>query len=29
MSPAEFSDYVKKDIAKWSALVAARKLEMD
>ena len=29
MSPAEFTDYVKKDIAKWTALVAARKLEMD
>jgi len=29
MTPAEFSDYVKKDIAKWSALVTARKLEMD
>ena len=29
MSPAEFSDYVKKDIAKWTALVTARKLEMD
>ena len=29
MSPAEFTDYVKKDIAKWAALVAARKLEMD
>ena len=29
MSPAEFTDYVKKDIAKWTALVIARKLEMD
>jgi tripartite-type tricarboxylate transporter receptor subunit TctC len=29
MSPADFTDYVKKDIAKWTALVAARKLEMD
>ena len=29
MSPAAFSDYVKKDIAKWTALVIARKLEMD
>ncbi len=29
MSPDEFTDYVKKDIAKWTALVAARKLEMD
>jgi tripartite-type tricarboxylate transporter receptor subunit TctC len=29
MSPAEFGDYVKKDIAKWTALVTARKLEMD
>ncbi len=29
MSPAEFSDYVKKDIAKWTALVVARKLEME
>ena len=29
MTPAEFTDYVKKDIAKWTALVAARKLEMD
>lgn len=29
MTPAEFSDYVKKDIAKWTALVVARKLEMD
>jgi tripartite-type tricarboxylate transporter receptor subunit TctC len=29
MSPAEFTEYVKKDIAKWTALVIARKLEMD
>jgi tripartite-type tricarboxylate transporter receptor subunit TctC len=29
MSPAEFSDYVRNDIAKWTALVIARKLEMD
>jgi tripartite-type tricarboxylate transporter receptor subunit TctC len=29
MSPADFTDYVKKDIAKWTALVTARKLEMD
>ena len=29
MSPAGFTDYVKKDIAKWTALVIARKLEMD
>ena len=29
MSPAEFTEYVKKDIAKWTALVTARKLEMD
>ena len=29
MTPAEFTDYVKKDIAKWTALVIARKLEMD
>jgi tripartite-type tricarboxylate transporter receptor subunit TctC len=29
MSPAEFSDYVRNDIVKWTALVTARKLEMD
>ena len=29
MSPAEFSDYVRNDIAKWTALVTSRKLEMD
>ena len=29
MSPAEFTDYVQRDIAKWTALVIARKLEMD
>ncbi|SNT32321.1 Tripartite-type tricarboxylate transporter, receptor component TctC [Noviherbaspirillum humi] len=29
MTPEQFGDYMKKDIAKWSALVKARKLEMD
>ena len=29
MSPAEFGDYMKKDIAKWSAVVKARHLEME
>lgn len=29
MSPAEFSDYMKKDIAKWTAVVKARHLEME
>ena len=29
MSPAQFRDYVQKDIAKWTALVIARKLEME
>ena len=29
MSPQEFGDYIRKDIAKWSAVVAARHLEME
>ncbi|MEN3276680.1 MAG: hypothetical protein V7631_2470 [Massilia sp.] len=28
MSPAQFTDYVKSDIAKWTALVKSRKLEL-
>ncbi len=29
MTPAQFGDYIRNDIAKWTALVKARHLEMD
>lgn len=29
MSPEQFADYVKKDIAKWTELVKARKIELE
>ena len=29
MKPEEFGDYIRRDIAKWSAVVKARNLEME
>jgi tripartite-type tricarboxylate transporter receptor subunit TctC len=29
MSPEQFGDYVKSDIAKWTELVKARKIELE
>jgi tripartite-type tricarboxylate transporter receptor subunit TctC len=29
MSPEQFGDYIKSDIAKWTELVKARKLELE
>ncbi|MEN3365660.1 MAG: hypothetical protein V7606_2934, partial [Burkholderiales bacterium] len=29
MSPQQFGDYIKNDIAKWAALAKSRKIELD